>query len=145
MDKLNINNIEIKIVDKWCSKAIIELYKTAGWWSSNDEPPSIIEDLISKSFLFAVAVDKKTGKTIGTARVISDSVSDAYIQDFVVLPEYRGLGVGKALINTLVDDCLSRGIRWIGLIAEPGTEKFYEKIGFNTMRNHVPMKYKSQV
>ncbi len=50
--------------------------------------------LIRGSFLFAVAVDRKTGHAVGMGRVISDGVSDGYIQDLVVLPEYRKTGIG---------------------------------------------------
>jgi ribosomal protein S18 acetylase RimI-like enzyme len=74
-------------------------------------------------------------------RVISDGVSDGYIQDLVVLPRYRKSGIGKRIVATLVDRCLQSGITWIGLIAEPETEKFYQPLGFRTMEGHVPLIY----
>jgi ribosomal protein S18 acetylase RimI-like enzyme len=63
-------------------------------------------------------------------RVISDGASDGYIQDVVVLPEFRGRGIGREIIRRLTDRCVAAGLTWIGLVAEPGTQKFYETLGF---------------
>jgi len=134
-------NIEIKFVKQWPEKDIVNLYKAGGWWKEHYSP-SGIKPLIDGSFVFAVAVDNKSGKAVGMGRVISDGVSDAYIQDLVVLPEYRKQGVGKQIVEALLDECLSKGLHWVGLIAEPGQDKFYTALGFKKMENHVPMKYK---
>jgi len=75
-------------------------------------------------------------------RVISDSVSDAYIQDVVVLPEYRQLGVGGGIVDLLLEKLEEYGIDWIGLIGEPDTESFYGALGFETLKNYIPMKLK---
>jgi len=37
------------------------------------------------------------------ARVIGDGVINAYIQDVVIAPDYRGKGVGKAVMQELAD------------------------------------------
>ena len=130
----------IKLVDNWSKEDIVALYKSAGWWKESFDPLAI-KQLIVGSFAFAVAVNPSTGKAIGMGRIISDGASDAYIQDIVVLPEYRGQGIGKQLVKTLLDCCLSKGITWIGLISEPGQDGFYSSLGFKTMNNHVPMIY----
>jgi len=131
--------IKIKLVDAWPEEDIVNLYKAGGWWKDYYKP-SGIKNLIRGSFAFAVAVDKN--KAIGMGRVISDGVSDAYIQDTVVLPEYRGKGVGSEIIKILLKYCLSKKILWIALIAEPNQDKFYATLGFEKMQNYVPMKYK---
>lgn len=136
-------NIEIKFIKTWPAEEIVELYKAGGWWKDSYDQ-SGIESLIKGSFAFAVAIDSNKGKAIGMGRVISDGVSDAYIQDMVVLPEYRESGIGKKLVNFLLKHCLSKGITWIGLIAEPNQDNFYSPLGFKTMKNHIPMKYKME-
>lgn len=133
-------NIEIKFVDSWSKEEIIALYKAGGWWKETWSS-SNIDLLIKGSNAFAVAVDLSSGRAIGMGRVISDDVSDAYIQDLVVLPEYRDHGVGKRIVNALLRRCLSKDIKWIGLIAEPGNEDFFSALGFKTMNNHLPMLY----
>ena len=135
--------IEIKFVDNWSEKDIVKLYKAGGWWK-NSYDPSRIRQLIKGSFAFAVIIEKNSGKAIGMGRIISDGVSDAYIQDLVVLPEYRDQGIGKKLVNFLLKYCKSKKLLWIGLIAEPGQDEFYSSLGFKHMVNYVPMKYKSE-
>lgn len=137
------HHLKIKFVDNWPEDEIVELYKAGGWWKDSYDP-SGIKPLIKGSFAFAVVVDKDSGKAIGMGRIISDGVSDAYIQDLVVLPEYRGWGIGKKLVNTLLQHCLSKGLLWIGLIAEPEQDEFYSSLGFKTMKNYVLMKYQTE-
>ena len=96
------------------------------------------------SFAFVVASDTTTGHAIGMGRVISDGVSDAYIQDLVVLPSYRGRGIGLQILTLLVNHCKQYGLTWIGLIAEPDSEAFYAPLGFERMPGHIPMIYRSE-
>ena len=133
-------DIDIKIVKNWNIDAIVKLYKSGRWWKEHYNKNSI-PDLVKGSFAFAVAIDKGNGKAIGMARVLSDSVSDAYIQDVVVLPEYRKKGIGKKLILSLVDFCKRRGVNWIALISEPNQEQFYKKLGFKDMEDYTPMRF----
>ena len=130
--------IRVDLVQSWEEEQIVELYRAGGWWKEGMDQKRI-NDLIRGSFLFAVAIDITTGKAVGMGRVISDGVADAYIQDFVVLENWRNLGVGKLILETLLDECRSRKIAWIGLIAEPGEEDFYSALGFRPMPFHVPM------
>jgi GNAT superfamily N-acetyltransferase len=132
------DRIRIKLVNSWQEEPIVELYRAGGWWRE-DMDASRLPELISGSYLFAVAVDISTGRSIGMGRVISDGIADAYIQDVVVLPRWRKKGVGKMVISALIDGCKSRGIAWIGVIAQPGSETLYRSLGFVTMEGHVPM------
>ena len=77
-------------------------------------------------------------------RVISDGISDAYIQDLVVLSECRSMGAGKMILARLVEECKSRNITWIGLIAQPGKEDFYRTQGFAPMPGHLPMLFSGE-
>jgi aralkylamine N-acetyltransferase len=132
--------VDVRIVTSWKSDDIVSLYKAAGWWKEWYDPAGV-PSLIAHSFAFAVAVDTATGQGIGMGRVLSDGVSDGYIQDVVVLPEYRRHDVGKHLIDLLVKTCLERGVTWVGLIAVPGSVSFYEGCGFHPMPGHTPMLY----
>ena len=136
-------NIEFKLIESWPEEDIVELYKAGGWWKDSYDP-SGIEPLIKGSYAFAVAVDKKSKKAIGMGRILSDGVSDAYFQDIVILPEYRNQGIGKKLIELLLEKCKSSGISWIGLIAEPDQDIFYNPIGFKPMKRYIPMKYEME-
>src|SRR5512136_202553 len=134
------SEIEIRFVKSWPEDEIVKLYKVGGWWKDSYEK-SGINQLIKGSFCFAVVIDKKTKKAIGMGRILSDGVSDGYIQDLVILSEYRKKGIGKKLTKSLIDYCKSKGITWIALVSEPNQENFYKKLGFKEMKNYTPLKY----
>jgi len=131
------------VVDSWDEGEIAALYRAGGWWKEEYKTEDL-RHLIRGSFAFAVATDTKTGQAIGMGRIIADGVSDGYIQDLVVLPRYRKSGVGKRIVTSLVNRCLQSGITWIGLIAEPDTEKFYLPLGFHPMEKHVPLLFRGE-
>jgi len=132
-------DISYSVVKSWPIEEIRSLYIAAGWWQESEKARAAILPMIAGSFCFIVATDGK--KTVGMGRVISDGVSDGYIQDVVVLPEYRGYGIGKKIIVKLTEECQKSGVVWIGLVAEPGTPPFYEKIGFRQIEGFVPMRF----
>lgn len=136
-------DIAVKIVLSWDEEEIAALYKAGGWWKEEYRTEDL-RHLIWGSYAFAVATDTRTGRAVGMGRVIADGVSDGYIQDLVVLPEYRKNGIGTKIVSVLVNRCLQSGITWIGLIAEPNTEKFYLPLGFHVMERHVPLIFRSE-
>ncbi len=134
-------HINIEIVTSASIDDLKALYKSAGWWeTSHDQDSEFLNHIVKRSALFAGAFFKN--KMIGMGRVISDLVSDAYIQDVVVLDEYKGQGIGKNIIKLLVEKLKENNVDWIGLVAEPGTSSFYEDLGFVQLKDHVPLKYK---
>ena len=130
--------IDIRLVTDWDKRQIIELSRAGGWWKE-DMDPAIIPEIIGGSYLFAVAIEVETGRSVGTGRVISDGIADAYIQDLVVLPRWRHRGIGRRIVARLLDECKARGITWIGLIAQPGTDGFYRSLGFTSLKGHKAM------
>lgn len=119
---------------------VVELYKAAGWWQESPEARAVIPLMIKGSLCFMVARSIQ-GRIVGMARVVSDGYSDAYIQDVVVLKDFRGRGVGRGLVQRLTQFCVSRKISWIGLVAEPGTQGLYEDLGFGPLVGYQPMLY----
>lgn len=131
-----------KLLKKVDPEELVILYRSAGWWSEKNDNIEFLDELVNNSFLFLAAYDGS--KLIGMGRSISDGISDAYIQDVTVLPEYRRKGIGGEIIRNLVSNLKERGIHWIGLIGEPGTQHFYEELGFERMIDYVPMLYKDK-
>lgn len=131
-------DFKIKITKNINIDQMITLYKEAGWLDNeNDRDSSHFQSIVAGSFKFAAVFLNED--LVGMGRALSDQVSDAYIQDVVVLKKYRGFGLGKKIIEELVKELKKSDIRWIGLIAEPGTTPFYEKLGFEPMKNYIPM------
>ncbi|MFO7659836.1 MAG: GNAT family N-acetyltransferase [Candidatus Cloacimonadaceae bacterium] len=122
---------------------LLKLYLSNHWIeAADDSTDALIEKIVASTFCFAVARDGDT--IIAMGRAISDGVSDAYIQDVTVLPEYRKQGIGGLIIDFLVDCLHSHGIEWIGLISEPGYESFYQNLGFGVMPGYTPFLYKGK-
>lgn len=136
--KPNAKTIEYKIVTKWQSSELVELYRAGEWWEMGWNREGI-PPLLRGSFLFLIATEKKSGKAIGMGRIIADKTSDGYLQDIVVLPEYRNRGIGGTIINLLKTFGELYGLSWIGLISEPGKEPLYERYGFKPMEKYTPM------
>ena len=86
---MSADDISVALVSSWDAREIVALYRAGGWWKDEYDPAEVPR-LISGSFAFVVAADKNTGRAVGMGRVISDGVSDAYIQDLVVLPGTAG-------------------------------------------------------
>jgi len=68
---------------------------------------------------------------VGFGRAISDREYQAAIYDVAVLPIYQGQGIGKMIIQTIVNK--TPQCNFI-LYASPGKEQFYEKEGFRRMK-----------
>jgi aralkylamine N-acetyltransferase len=129
--------VRFDVVTEAPLEAVIELYKAGGWWKESAAARAIIPAMIRGSFCFMVASEGE--RLVGMGRAISDGASDAYIQDVVVLTSHRGRGIGRELIARLTAHCRTAGIGWIGLVAEPGTERFYQQLGYRALAGYLPM------
>ena len=71
------------------------------------------------------------GRTIvGFGRAVSDGEYQSAIYDIVVLPEYQGRGIGRAMVEALLSRLPPSTIL---LYAVPGREGFYRKLGFEKL------------
>jgi len=107
--------------------AAARLYRIAGWVDENDDCGFLAAALKNSCAVCAARCD---GRIAGMGRALGDGVSDAYIQDVVVDPEFRRRGIGGAIVRTLAAELQGRGVDWIALVGEPGTEEFYRSLGF---------------
>lgn len=78
-----------------------------------------------KCFVFA------GDELIGAGRALADGINSAYLCDIAVHPDYQGLGIGKGIVNELLDLCA--GHKKVILYANAGKEGFYRKLGFLPM------------
>jgi ribosomal protein S18 acetylase RimI-like enzyme len=119
-------------------RQIAGLYRAQEWWQAgDDDSPHLIPRLIAGSHCFVAALDGEN--IVGMGRAISDGVSDAYIQDLTVRNDHRNQGIGRRILQTLLERLHADGLRWIGLIAEPGSCSLYHRAGFREMSAWIPM------
>ena len=107
--------------------ALSELYRVA---PLGDKKPSELQLAFSNSRYKCFVVED--GSLIGAGRAVADGVDCSYLCDIAVHPEFQGRGLGREITMKLT--ALSAGHKKIILYANPGTESFYEQLGFRRMK-----------
>lgn len=81
--------------------------------------------------IFAITVLDK-GDPVGMGRVIGDGALYYYIQDIAVRPDYQGLGIGRGIMDRIMDWLGDHAPEnaFIGLFAAEGSDTFYAHYGF---------------
>ena len=84
-----------------------------------------------KNSLFTTEV-RENGQAVGIARIVGDGRIVFFFKDIVVDPDRQGHGIGQMLMESLLRYVNAAGCdgAYVGLMATPGTEGFYEKYGF---------------
>jgi len=98
------------------------------YWSKNI-PFELVRKAIENSYCFSAFVEDRQ---VGFARVISDGATFAYLCDVFTLPEFRGRGIGKKLMQTVQAHPELQGLRrWMLMTAD--AHKLYESYGFSVL------------
>jgi predicted GNAT family N-acyltransferase len=93
-------------------------------------PPELEPDEYDAVARHLIALDPATSLPTGTARVIAKEMGVAKIGRVAVLREYRGRGVGLALMRFALDQAREMGLTQAILDAQVTVIPFYEKLGF---------------
>lgn len=92
---------------------------------------------LSRSDFVIAAKDGE--RTVGMSRVLTDGGCVALILDVVVHPEYQGKGIGRTLMQSVmnyINNRIAQGeVGHICLMAAKGKEDFYKKFGFEERPN----------
>ena len=86
-------------------------------------------DALRRSFARSqhVAIARDGDRVVGTARLLSDGVCNAYLLDVWTASSYRRRGIASELVRRL---CAEVGGQHIGLQTD-GARRFYESLGFH--------------
>lgn len=126
--------------------AVIHQYLSReSYWAKNI-PLQTVERSIANSFCFGVYYHDVQ---IGFARLVTDKATFAYLADVFVLPEHRGKGLSKWLIETIHAHPDVQGLRrWMlgtkdahGLYAQFGWKPIPEEMMLRFMQLHNPDLY----
>lgn len=115
------SRLEIDVIQKFLSE-------DAYWAKTRTREQTLTA--IENSLCFGLyAPDRQ----IGFARVVSDMATFAYIGDVFVLNEFRGRGLSKWLMETIIAEPRLQGLRrW--LLATRDAHGLYEKYDFGPLR-----------
>lgn len=104
-----------------------DLYDAVGWTSYTDDMDVLIKGYENSLKILAVFEDEKL---LGVIRAVGDGYTIIFIQDILVLPDYQRKGIGKALLDSMMD--LYPNVRQIELTTDiaPETIGFYSSQGF---------------
>ena len=109
------------------AKALSDLREAVGWnrMEKEYENPSMTS-------YYHIAVYEKE-ELVGYIDCVSNGVTDAYIQDLMVHPDYQGKGVGTDLMNKMIQCLKEKRIYIISVVFEERLKPFYDRFGFYNM------------
>ena len=105
-------------------KLVRQFLAEVGWQHRVGDPEQF-RRMMEKTDRTVVAWDDS--RVVGFARALCDGVSNGYISMVAVAPDLRGQGIGRALVECLIED--DPNITWV-LRAGRASGGFWKKIGF---------------
>ncbi len=115
---------------------LFELFETTGWNAEYGVDADQLYSVFQNSWYYISAYDND--RLVGVGRLISDGLLHALILDMIVHPEYQLKGIGRRILEDLVDKCKAAKIRDIQLFCVKGKKGFYEKNGFRPRSENGP-------
>jgi GNAT superfamily N-acetyltransferase len=110
-------------------EVILEYLARAYW--SNQRPRAIVEKSLQHSLCFGVFHEQTQ---IGFARVLSDRATFAYLADVFILESHQGHGLGKWLVQTILEHPdLQHLRRW--MLATRDAHGLYAQFGFTALEH----------
>ena len=104
-------------------------FLTRAYWA-NTRPRERTERAIQNSLVFGVYDDKQ----IGVARVVTDYSIFAYLCDVFIHEDYRAHGLGKWLIQTIMEHPDLKDMRrWV--LVTNDAHGLYQQFGFTTIED----------
>jgi GNAT superfamily N-acetyltransferase len=102
------------------------------YWAANI-PLEIVERSIANSLAFGIYYQEENRlKQVGFCRVVSDSSTFAYLADVFILEEYRGQGLSKFLVETVLKHPDLQGLRtWT--LGTRDAQGLYAQYGFKPL------------
>jgi GNAT superfamily N-acetyltransferase len=93
-----------------------------------------------RASLASVIARDVDGAVVGMGRVVGDGGVYLYLQDVIVLEDWRGRGIGTRLTEALLDHVRELGGpgTFVGLMAAGGIAPFYERFGFQARAEDRP-------
>ena len=107
---------------------ILYLYNDVGWNSYTKDIDSLIKSI--KNSLKVISVWDKD-LLVGLIRVVGDGHSIIYIQDILILQKYQNRGIGKRLIEIILDKYKNVMQKVLLTDKEEKNILFYKKVGFS--------------
>jgi N-acetylglutamate synthase-like GNAT family acetyltransferase len=106
---------------------LYKLYNELDWNDFLKLDASQLNQAMEQSWLVIYAYDGDN--LVGTGRIVSDSIINAYLCGLGVSNKYRNRGIGTEISRQLVDACKQNNLH-IQFFCEKHLVTYYEKQGF---------------
>ncbi|WP_237179196.1 GNAT family N-acetyltransferase [Paenibacillus sp. MMS18-CY102] len=104
------------------------------YWAANLQF-DVFQKAVQHSAVVVAAYDMEADKRLaGFARVISDRATFAYLVDVFVVAEYRGQGISKRMMHTLMEHPDLQGLRRFLLVTKDA-HGLYAQFGFEPLQD----------
>jgi len=128
MGTYNISNDKAKLD----MEMVHDFLSREAYWSKGI-PMEKVKESVAHSLCFGVYEEDRQ---VGFARVISDYTTMAYLGDVFILPAYRGKGLSKMLMNSIMQHPSLQGLRrWILLTGD--AHGLYSQFGWSSIADPV--------
>jgi GNAT superfamily N-acetyltransferase len=120
-------NGEYEIDDE---RARLDMERIVGWLAESYWARNTPVDMVRRSWDNAgVVLGLYRGdELIGCARALTDFARTAYLSDVNVVPEHRGHGLGRWLVQTMIEHPAIPAVRWI--LHTNDAHGLYKQLGF---------------
>lgn len=104
---------------------IEELRVAVGW----DRCEGTYATILQRHFTY-YTVRAEDGRLIGYMSILSDGVSDAFLLDLMVHPDFQGKQIGRRLVKRGIQDMKEAGIQCVQVTFHEKLREFYALCGF---------------
>jgi GNAT superfamily N-acetyltransferase len=129
-----LTNFQLKIVahnsDDYQQAALLR-YRL--FYEDRHIPFESIFDPQESQDLHLAMIEAATNCVIAYGRLGQNSSTEFKIYQMVVEPEYQGQGLGKIVLQKLIQEAIDRGCHLLVLNAKIAKVGFYQKLGFETI------------
>ena len=148
--KADLNDIDLLM--EWRMRVLDEVF--SGYdvimrdTISNNNKAYYIEHLSDGTHTACFAFNEENGEIVGCGGICyqeempsPDNLTgtNGYLMNIYTLPEYRGRGVGRKIIDFLVDEAKRKGTSKIYLESSKDAKHLYEEIGFSDMQDYMKL------
>ena len=117
---------------------IVGVYNAVGWRAYTQNEDSLKRAFEKSTFVLVALLDSQV---VGVARSISDEVSIHYLQDILIHPDFQKKGIGRELLNLMLERFKDVRTHMILTDDEEKQLKFYESLGYKNTKslNNTPL------
>ena len=103
-----------------------DLRESVGWERHDQYYPELLDRTI-----FWAGVRNELGRLVGFGNITGPGMPHGYMEDIIVHSEYQSKGIGKELVQRLLEEAKLRKIGMVTVSFDTRNGGFYERCGFS--------------